>query len=148
MYVHNKIPVDMVANAMIATAAEHFHDSGSHTVYHVASSYRNPIIFKQIAELMIRYFKKSPLVGRSGVPIVPRPPVLLSTMTMFRLYTGLHFKIPLKVDFSLRVLFKLKCIISHFLGFFFRFFRYWDYLANFCHRNLEIYINVKTVNSR
>ncbi|KAL0735318.1 hypothetical protein Bca4012_011528 [Brassica carinata] len=91
------IPVDMVANAMIATAAEHFHDSGSHTVYHVASSYRNPIIYKQIKEISIRYFKKSPLLGRSGMPIVPKAPLLLSTKAMFRLYTSLRFKLPLQV---------------------------------------------------
>ena len=59
----------MVANAMIATAAEHFHDSGSLTVYHVASSYRNPTMYKQITENSIRYFKKNPLLGRSGMPI-------------------------------------------------------------------------------
>ncbi|WZZ90465.1 hypothetical protein YC2023_119044 [Brassica napus] len=47
----------MVANAMIATAAEHFHDSVSLTVYHVASSYRNPTMYKQITEISIRYFK-------------------------------------------------------------------------------------------
>ncbi|KAH0860239.1 hypothetical protein HID58_088500 [Brassica napus] len=97
MYVHYKIPIDMVANAMIATAAEHFNDSGSHTVYHVASSYRNPIIYKQIANIMNRYFKKSPLLGRSGMPIVPKDLVLLSTMAMFRLYMGLRFKLPLQM---------------------------------------------------
>ncbi|KAG2274486.1 hypothetical protein Bca52824_057041 [Brassica carinata] len=91
------IPVDMVANAMIATAAEHFHDSGSLTVYHVASSYRNPTMYKQITEISIRYFKKNPLLGRSGMPIVPKPPVLLSTMAMFRLYMGLRFKLPLQI---------------------------------------------------
>ncbi|KAH0906932.1 hypothetical protein HID58_038759 [Brassica napus] len=91
------IPVDMVANAMIATSAEHFHDSGSHTVYHVASSYRNPITYKQINEIIIRYFKKSPLLGRSGMPIVPKALVLLSTKAMFRLYTSLRFKLPLQI---------------------------------------------------
>lgn len=91
------IPVDMVANAMIATAAEHFNDSGSHTVYHVASSYRNPIMYKQITEVSIHYFKKSPLLGRDGMPIVPKPPVFLSTMAMFRLYTGLRFRLPLQI---------------------------------------------------
>ncbi|KAJ0266568.1 putative fatty acyl-CoA reductase 7 [Hirschfeldia incana] len=91
------IPVDMVANAMIATAAEHFHDSGSYTVYHVASSYRNPIMYKQIKEISIRYFKKSPLLGRSGMPIVPKAPLFLSTKAMFRLYTSLRFNLPLQI---------------------------------------------------
>ncbi|KAL0887348.1 hypothetical protein Bca101_011331 [Brassica carinata] len=97
------IPVDMVANAMIATAAEHFNDTGSHTVYHVASSYRNPIIYKQIAEIMKRYFMKNPLLGRSGMPILPKALVLLSTMAMFRLYTGLRFKLPLQMLGLLRI---------------------------------------------
>ncbi|KAF3579931.1 hypothetical protein DY000_02033729 [Brassica cretica] len=82
---------------MIATSAEHFHDSGSHTVYHVASSYRNPIMYKQINKIIIRYFKKSPLLGRSGMPIVPKALVLLSTKAMFRLYTSLRFKLPLQI---------------------------------------------------
>ncbi|KAF8104439.1 hypothetical protein N665_0172s0069 [Sinapis alba] len=97
------IPVDMVANAMIATAAEHFNDSGSHTVYHVASSYRNPIIYKQIVELTNRYFKKNPLLGRGGMPILPKALVILSTMAMFRLYTGLRFKLPLQIFRLLRI---------------------------------------------
>ncbi|KAF8110540.1 hypothetical protein N665_0082s0011 [Sinapis alba] len=91
------IPVDMVANAMIVTAAEHFHDSGSHTVYHVASSYQNPIVYKQIYEVSVRYFMESPLLSRSGMPIVPKATVFLSTMAMFRLYTSLNFKLPLQV---------------------------------------------------
>ncbi|KAF8102285.1 hypothetical protein N665_0198s0001 [Sinapis alba] len=51
----------------------------------------------QITEVGIRYFKKKPLLGRNGMPIVPKPPVLFSTMAMFRLYTGLRFKLPLQI---------------------------------------------------
>lgn len=122
----------MVANAMIATSAEHFHDSGSHTVYHVASSYRNPITYKQINEIIIRYFKKSPLLGRSGMPIVPKALVLLSTKAMFRLYTSLRFKLPLQVHIyidckrgrfiSRSVFYNLKTIILKPLSLFYLFF--------------------------
>ncbi|CAA7061091.1 unnamed protein product [Microthlaspi erraticum] len=90
------IPVDMVANAMIATAAEHFGDSGSHTVYNVSSSYRNPVTYKQMYKFIARYFKESPLLGRNGMPIVPNV-TLLSTMGRFRLYTKLRFKLPLQM---------------------------------------------------
>lgn len=131
----------MVANAMIATSAEHFHDSGSHTVYHVASSYRNPITYKQINEIIIRYFKKSPLLGRSGMPIVPKALVLLSTKAMFRLYTSLRFKLPLQVHIyidckrgrfiSRSVFYNLNYHIKTIISFLsiFRFCRFWDCLA-------------------
>ncbi|CAA7061090.1 unnamed protein product [Microthlaspi erraticum] len=94
------IPVDMVANAMIAIAAEHFGDSGSHTVYHVGSSHRNPVMYKEIYVYIVRYFKESPLLGRNGMHIVPNVTVL-STMACFRLFTSLRFKLPLQL---LRVL--------------------------------------------
>ncbi|CAH8315961.1 unnamed protein product [Eruca vesicaria subsp. sativa] len=107
------IPVDMVANAMIATAAEHYHDSGSHTVYHVASSYRNPIMYKQIKEISFRYFKKSPLLGRGGMPIIPKAPLMLSTKSMFRLYTSLRFKLPLQILGLLSITFPSQFGNSH-----------------------------------
>ncbi|XP_013733053.2 putative fatty acyl-CoA reductase 7 isoform X2 [Brassica napus] len=102
------IPVDMVANAMIVTADEHFHDLGSQTVYHVASSYQNPIVYKQIYEVSVRYFMKSPLLSRSGMPIVPKATLFLSTMAMFRLYTSLRFKFPLQVLRLLSITFPLQ----------------------------------------
>jgi len=93
---YNKIPVDMVVNAMIAIAADHCHDSGSHTVYHVGSSNQNPVIYKQIYEMMSRYFMKSPLVGRNGMLIVPKV-TRISTLARFRVYTNLRYKLPIQV---------------------------------------------------
>lgn len=96
MYIYNKIPVDVVANAMIVTAAEHSRESGSHTIYHVGSSYRNPVMYKQIYEILNRFFMESPLLGRNGLPIVPYV-TILSTMARFRVYTSLRYKLPLQV---------------------------------------------------
>lgn len=86
----------MVANAMITAAAEHSGDSGSHTVYHVGTSYRNPVMYKHINEILYRYFIESPLLGRNGLPIAPNVTVL-STMARFRLYTSFRYKLPLQV---------------------------------------------------
>ncbi|ESQ42200.1 hypothetical protein EUTSA_v10013371mg [Eutrema salsugineum] len=94
--VFDMTPVDMVVNAMIAIAAEHIRDSGSRTVYHVGSSKRNPVMYKQMYEIFTRYFKKNPLLDRNGVPIVPNVTVL-STMARFRLYMSLRFKSPLQL---------------------------------------------------
>ncbi|XP_020878791.1 LOW QUALITY PROTEIN: putative fatty acyl-CoA reductase 7 [Arabidopsis lyrata subsp. lyrata] len=99
------IPVDMVVNAMIATAAEHFHDSGSHTVYHVGSSNQNPVMYKQIYKIIIRYFMESPLViGRNGMLIVPNV-TTISTMARFRVYTNLCYKLPIQILGLLSIIF-------------------------------------------
>ncbi|KAJ0261335.1 putative fatty acyl-CoA reductase 7 [Hirschfeldia incana] len=104
MAVCDLIPVDMVANAMIVTAAEHLRESGSHTIYHVGSSFRNPVMYKQIYEILNRFFMKSPLLGRDGLPIVPNV-TLLSTMAKFRVYTSLRYKLPLQILRLLRLIF-------------------------------------------
>ncbi|CAH8333432.1 unnamed protein product, partial [Eruca vesicaria subsp. sativa] len=97
MSVCDLIPVDMVVNAMIVTAAEHFRDSGSHTIYHVGSSYRNPVMYKQIYEILNRFFMESPLLGRNGLPIIVPNVTILSTMARFRVYTSLRYKLPLQI---------------------------------------------------
>ncbi|KAL1221442.1 Fatty acyl-CoA reductase 1 [Cardamine amara subsp. amara] len=91
------IPVDMVVNAMIATAAEHSGDFGSHTIYHVGSSYRNPVMYNQIYKTMIRYFVESPLLGHNGKPIIAPNVTTLSTMAKFRVYTSLRYKLPIQI---------------------------------------------------
>ncbi|KAH0888630.1 hypothetical protein HID58_051059 [Brassica napus] len=97
MAVCDLIPVDMVANAMIVTAAEHSRESGSHTIYHVGSSYQNPVMYKQIYEILNRFFLASPLLGRNGLPIVPNVKIF-PTMARFRVYTSLRYKLPLQVN--------------------------------------------------
>ncbi|KAL1221715.1 putative fatty acyl-CoA reductase 7 [Cardamine amara subsp. amara] len=98
------IPVDMVVNAMIAAAAEHSCDSGSHTVYHVGSSYRNPLIYENVYEMLVRYFMKSPMLGRNGMPIVPTG-TTVSTMARFRIYTNLCYKLLIQVFGLLSIIF-------------------------------------------
>ncbi|RID68869.1 hypothetical protein BRARA_C01002 [Brassica rapa] len=104
MAVCDLIPVDMVANAMIVTAAEHSRESGSHTIYHVGSSYQNPVMYKQIYEILNRFFLASPLLGRNGLPIVPNVKIF-PTMARFRVYTSLRYKLPLQILRLLRLIF-------------------------------------------
>ncbi len=66
------IPVDFVANAMIATlpigvTAEKVH------VYHCASSDRNPFTLEQMRRGLIRAYRKRPMIGEGGRPIYPKP---------------------------------------------------------------------------
>ena len=87
----------MVVNAMIATATAHSGESGIQTIYHVGSSFQNPVTFGQLHETTARYFTKKPLVARNGSPIIVTKGTLLSTMGQFSLYITLRYKLPLLV---------------------------------------------------
>ncbi|CAN6840670.1 hypothetical protein HID58_045721 [Brassica napus] len=91
------IPADMVVNAMIATATAHSGESGIQTIYHVGSSFQNPVTFGQLHETTARYFTKKPLVARNGSPIIVTKGTLLSTMGQFSLYITLRYKLPLLI---------------------------------------------------
>ncbi|EOA23870.1 hypothetical protein CARUB_v10017087mg [Capsella rubella] len=91
------IPVDMVANAMVNAAARHAGKLGSQTVYHVGSSFKNPITFEQVHDLAARYFTKNPLIGRDGSPIIVSKGTILSTMAQFSFYMTLRYKLPLQM---------------------------------------------------
>ncbi|EOA24185.1 hypothetical protein CARUB_v10017423mg, partial [Capsella rubella] len=86
------IPVDMVANAMVTAATIHAGNLGSQTVYHVGSSFKNPITFEQVHDLAARYFTINPLVGRDGSPIIVSKGTIFSTMAQFSFYVTLRYK--------------------------------------------------------
>ncbi|XP_023633778.1 probable fatty acyl-CoA reductase 5 isoform X2 [Capsella rubella] len=90
------IPVDMVANAMVTAATIHAGNLGSQTVYHVGSSFKNPITFEQVHDLAARYFTINPLVGRDGSPIIVSKGTIFSTMAQFSFYVTLRYKLPLQ----------------------------------------------------
>ncbi|KAH0937275.1 hypothetical protein HID58_004736 [Brassica napus] len=95
--VFDLIPADMVVNAMIATATAHSGETGIQTIYHVGSSFQNPVTFGQLHETAARYFTKKPLVARNGSPIIVTKGTLLSTMGQFSLYITLRYKLPLLI---------------------------------------------------
>jgi fatty acyl-CoA reductase len=63
------IPVDLVTAAIIAIAAAG-PDEGSATVYQVASSVRNPLLYGQLQGLIQEWFTEHPLYDQDGSPIV------------------------------------------------------------------------------
>ncbi|CAH8386026.1 unnamed protein product [Eruca vesicaria subsp. sativa] len=91
------IPADMVVNAMIATATAHSGETGMQTIYHVGSSFQNPITFGQLHDNTARYFANKPLVARDGSPIIVSKVTILPTMGQFSLYMTLRYKLPLKI---------------------------------------------------
>jgi long-chain acyl-CoA synthetase len=66
------IPVDFVANAMIATLPVGDGRGGKPAVYHCASSYRNPFYLKEMRKALIRAFDLQPMSDDAGRPIRPR----------------------------------------------------------------------------
>lgn len=62
------IPVDLVANCILAVAAD---PPASQTVFHVSSGARNPLTFRQVYELTREYFLQHPLPEPRGFYAVP-----------------------------------------------------------------------------
>jgi len=63
------IPVDMVVAAIVAVAAAGPDPAGP-SVYHVASSVRNPLRYGQLVELVRSWFLEHPLYDADGQPIM------------------------------------------------------------------------------
>jgi len=63
------IPVDMVVAAIIAVAAAG-PDAGGPSVYHVASSVRNPLRYGELVDLVRSWFTEHPLYDSDGQPIM------------------------------------------------------------------------------
>ncbi|XP_010520423.1 PREDICTED: fatty acyl-CoA reductase 1-like isoform X2 [Tarenaya hassleriana] len=103
--VFDLIPVDMVANAMVVAAAAHKGDPEAHMVYHVGSSCQNPFILRQLPEFAARYFRKNPLIGRDGSPVVVSHFTILSTMARFTLFVTLCYKLPLQLLWLINVIY-------------------------------------------
>ncbi|KAB2603206.1 alcohol-forming fatty acyl-CoA reductase-like [Pyrus ussuriensis x Pyrus communis] len=96
MSVFDMIPVDMVVNSIISAIVVNANQSSSH-IYHVGSSFRNPIKFCDIQDIMFRYFTKFPWVTKDGKPIKVAKFRMLRTMASFRMYMQIRFMIPLQV---------------------------------------------------
>lgn len=62
------IPVDFVANAILG-AIEQLDRDRKTTVYHVATSARNPIRVGQVFELLQSYYRRHPMRDKRGEPI-------------------------------------------------------------------------------
>ena len=62
------VPVDMVANAMLAAMAKHACKPGL-KVYHIASSMVNPFSLSNIVRFLEEHFREEPLIDNTGKPI-------------------------------------------------------------------------------
>ncbi|KAL8147186.1 hypothetical protein AgCh_004781 [Apium graveolens] len=64
------VPADMVVNATLAAMAKHGAAGKPETnIYQIASSVVNPLVFRDLAELLYQHFKSLPCVDSKGKPI-------------------------------------------------------------------------------
>ncbi|KAH1090860.1 hypothetical protein J1N35_018117 [Gossypium stocksii] len=96
------IPVDMVVNAMVVAVKVHYADRqhACETIYHVSSSFRNPLTFSDLQYLSHCYFIKNPWIDANGLRVKVGQPTIFSKATTFYLYMQMKYVLPLKVWFS------------------------------------------------
>lgn len=101
----------MVVNSILAAMAKHSYKPGHElTIYHVGSSLRNPIKYKELKWLMYDYLKKNPLFDNRGKPIKVGEIITLTSMTSLLKYIGIHYLpfLKAKVFFNYSIIFPKK----------------------------------------
>ncbi|KAJ6985906.1 hypothetical protein NC653_023743 [Populus alba x Populus x berolinensis] len=89
------IPADMVVNAiivaMVARAKQH-----SEIIYHLGSSFRNPVNFSNLHDFSFRYFSEHPWINKEGESVKVGKGIVLTSMPKFYTYMAIRFLLPLK----------------------------------------------------
>ncbi|KAL3580902.1 hypothetical protein D5086_018737, partial [Populus alba] len=89
------IPADMVVNAiivaMVARAKQH-----SEIIYHLGSSFRNPVTVSNLHDFIFRYFSEHPWINKEGGSVKVGKGIVLTSMPKFYTYMAIRFLLPLK----------------------------------------------------
>ncbi|TVT98657.1 hypothetical protein EJB05_56031 [Eragrostis curvula] len=93
------IPGDMVVNAMMAAMVAHSEEKGAQAVYHATSSLGNPATYAMIYEAVLRHFYQNPRMGKNGEVIPTKELYFFTTITRFRLFMFLAYKLPLEYKY-------------------------------------------------
>ncbi|XP_017980231.1 PREDICTED: fatty acyl-CoA reductase 1 isoform X1 [Theobroma cacao] len=98
------IPADMVVNAMAVAMVVHTNYQSCQAIYHVSSSFKNPIKFGDLHKFVYHYFTKKPWINRDGQRVKVRKGTVLSTVNGFFLYMWIKYVFPLKVLYLVNIL--------------------------------------------
>ncbi|CAJ2659301.1 unnamed protein product [Trifolium pratense] len=91
------IPADMVVNAIIVAMVAHANQpSDDHIIYHVGSSVRNPITYRDFREYNFKYFTEKPWINKDGKPVKVDRVTVFSNLASFRRYMFIRYLLPLK----------------------------------------------------
>ncbi|XP_021729658.1 alcohol-forming fatty acyl-CoA reductase-like [Chenopodium quinoa] len=97
------IPADMFVNSIIVAMKTHINQSNL-TVYQVGSSYRNPITFDEVHDILFRYFTKNPWTNRDGNLVKIRRGFVLSNIFIFEIiFSLLHFIVQMALILASRM---------------------------------------------
>ncbi|GLJ37412.1 hypothetical protein SUGI_0760010 [Cryptomeria japonica] len=90
------IPVDMVANCMIASIARNSSQCGLH-IYHVGSSHANPLKDTTSRDYWYNYFSAHPCTSENGSIVRVKKLRYLESMADFKFYMTLYYLIPFQI---------------------------------------------------
>ncbi|WJX50075.1 alcohol-forming fatty acyl-CoA reductase [Trifolium repens] len=89
------IPADMVVNAILVAIVAHANHP-SQTIYHVGSSVRRPLIYKNLQEFGFRHFSVKPWINKDGKPVKVGKVTVFSNMDYFRRFMFVRYLLMLK----------------------------------------------------
>ncbi|MBA0752895.1 hypothetical protein Gogos_020366 [Gossypium gossypioides] len=93
------IPVDMVVNAMVVAMKVHYAERqhACETIYHVSSSFRNPLTLSDLRNLVHYYFIKNPWIDANGQRVKVGELKFFSNANRYLLLMQMKYVLPLKV---------------------------------------------------
>ncbi|KAL1823788.1 hypothetical protein DCAR_0311796 [Daucus carota subsp. sativus] len=90
------IPADMVVNTMIVAMAAHSNEPECEVIYHVGSSFSNPVKYNDVKNFGRFYFTRTPWINKDGKAVKVGDVTVLSSMPSFRRYMAIRYLLPLK----------------------------------------------------
>ncbi|KZV37911.1 fatty acyl-CoA reductase 2-like [Dorcoceras hygrometricum] len=85
------VPADMVVNATLAAMVKHGKSGKAETsIYQIASSVVNPLVFRDLAKLLFEHFNSLPFIDSTGVPVRVPQMKLFSSMDDFSSHLWRH----------------------------------------------------------
>ncbi|KAJ4832618.1 hypothetical protein Tsubulata_046266, partial [Turnera subulata] len=86
-----EIPADMVVNTMLVAMVAHAIERPSQTIYHIGSSKRNPMTYRNFGEYGFTYFTGKPWIGKDGKPVKVGWPRIMGSLTIFHIYVAFRY---------------------------------------------------------
>lgn len=83
------IPVDKVVNAILAAAAT-LANTDRLSVYQVATSASNPMLFSTLARHVASHFEKYPLKNKDGSKVNVKTVILFPSVVLFNIYSTIR----------------------------------------------------------
>lgn len=86
---------------MIAAMVAHSNEPDCEVIYHVGSSFSNPVKYSQIKDFGRFYFTRTPWINKDGKAVKVGDVTVLSSMPSFRRYMAIRYLLPLKARYHL-----------------------------------------------